>query len=241
MSYLDLSRSSTLSSPTWLVRYPRQRIVFLSDAKFKFSFVHFPFEHFRFKSSWGRTSILFLVFIYVFDYNRPSLCMQGFSCGMQLLGCSMWRLVPWPGIELWPPALRAWSLSHWSTSILEILLEPYSFAFWGSSPSAWIRKLNPSRDLRFPHNCFDGRKTLNWEAHRGKRSSYLRALVWLSSSPSPLHRLRSGSWSWRTPGRRTSSAAGRPKPNMDSRALDLTAFGSPAAQLARPPASSLGP
>ena len=38
-----------------------------------------------------------------------------FSCGMQLLGCSMWNLVPWPGIELRPPALRAWSLSHWTT------------------------------------------------------------------------------------------------------------------------------
>ena len=30
-------------------------------------------------------------------------------------GCSMWDLVPWPGIELRPPALGAWSLSHWTT------------------------------------------------------------------------------------------------------------------------------
>ena len=34
---------------------------------------------------------------------------------MQLFVCSMWSLVPWPGTELWPPALRAWSLSHWTT------------------------------------------------------------------------------------------------------------------------------
>ena len=26
----------------------------------------------------------------------------------------MWDLVPWPGIELRPPALRTWSLSHWT-------------------------------------------------------------------------------------------------------------------------------
>ena len=38
-----------------------------------------------------------------------------FSCGMQLLGCSVRILVPWSGIKLWPPALRAWNLSHWTT------------------------------------------------------------------------------------------------------------------------------
>ena len=31
------------------------------------------------------------------------------------LSCSMWDLVPWPGIESRPPALGAQSLSHWTT------------------------------------------------------------------------------------------------------------------------------
>ena len=31
------------------------------------------------------------------------------------LSCSMWDLVPWPGIEPRSPALGAWSLSHWTT------------------------------------------------------------------------------------------------------------------------------
>ena len=31
------------------------------------------------------------------------------------LSCSMWDLVPWPGIEPGAPALRVWSLSHWTT------------------------------------------------------------------------------------------------------------------------------
>ena len=31
------------------------------------------------------------------------------------LCCGMWDLVPWPGIEPRPPALGAWSLSHWTT------------------------------------------------------------------------------------------------------------------------------
>ena len=31
------------------------------------------------------------------------------------LGCSMQDLVTSPGIEPWPPALGAWSFSHWTT------------------------------------------------------------------------------------------------------------------------------
>ena len=37
-----------------------------------------------------------------------------FSCGLWSLGCSMWDLVPWLGIESGPPTLGAWSLSHWT-------------------------------------------------------------------------------------------------------------------------------
>ena len=35
---------------------------------------------------------------------------------MQTLSCSMWDLVPWPGIEPWPPAVGLRSLSHWGTT-----------------------------------------------------------------------------------------------------------------------------
>ena len=35
---------------------------------------------------------------------------------MRALGCDMRDLVPQPGFEAGPPALRAWSLSHWTTS-----------------------------------------------------------------------------------------------------------------------------
>ena len=34
-----------------------------------------------------------------------------FSCDMRTLSCGMWDPLPWPG----PPALGAWSLSHWTT------------------------------------------------------------------------------------------------------------------------------
>ena len=38
-----------------------------------------------------------------------------FSRSMRTLSCSLWDLVPWPGVEPRPPALEVWSLSHWST------------------------------------------------------------------------------------------------------------------------------
>ena len=37
------------------------------------------------------------------------------TCGKRTLSCRMWGLVPWLGIEPEPPALGAWSLSHWTT------------------------------------------------------------------------------------------------------------------------------
>ena len=36
------------------------------------------------------------------------------ACG--IFSCHMWDLVPWPGMELRPPALNTQSLSHWTTS-----------------------------------------------------------------------------------------------------------------------------
>ena len=38
-----------------------------------------------------------------------------FSHSMGTLSCGLWDLVSWPGIELRPSALGAWSLSHWTT------------------------------------------------------------------------------------------------------------------------------
>ena len=37
-----------------------------------------------------------------------------FSYNMQTLSCGLWHLVPRPGIEPRPPALGAWSLTHWT-------------------------------------------------------------------------------------------------------------------------------
>ena len=44
-----------------------------------------------------------------------------FSCSMQTHSCGVWDLVPWPGTEPRPPALRAQSLSHWPTREVPLL------------------------------------------------------------------------------------------------------------------------
>ena len=43
------------------------------------------------------------------------VCMYVFYLAALGLSCSMWDLVPCPGIESRPPALGAWTLSHWTT------------------------------------------------------------------------------------------------------------------------------
>ena len=43
-----------------------------------------------------------------------SLAAQGLGCGTQAHCCSLWGLVPWPGMEPGPPALRTPSLSQWT-------------------------------------------------------------------------------------------------------------------------------
>ena len=53
------------------------------------------------------------------------LHLRSLLVGNRGLNCSMWDLVSWPGIKPGTPALRAWSLSHWSTREVSDLL--YSF------------------------------------------------------------------------------------------------------------------
>ena len=45
-----------------------------------------------------------------------------FSYSMQTLSCSMWDLVPWPGIKPRPPVLGVWTLSHWTTREVPVTL-----------------------------------------------------------------------------------------------------------------------
>ena len=49
--------------------------------------------------------------IYLFIY----FAAPGLSCGLRTLSCSMWILVPCPGIKPRPPALEEQSLNHWTT------------------------------------------------------------------------------------------------------------------------------
>ena len=62
------------------------------------------------------------ILIYLFGCVKSWLWNEGslisiaahriFSYIMQALSCSMWDLVPRPGIRLRPPALEAWCLRH---------------------------------------------------------------------------------------------------------------------------------
>ena len=62
-----------------------------------------------------RYFFFFLIFIYLA------------ALGLGYLGCSMWDLVPWPGIEPRLPALGAQSLSRWT--IMEILIQVFTLIY----------------------------------------------------------------------------------------------------------------
>ena len=86
------------------------------------------------KKSWNCYQSFFSFSIYLFSFTylaALSLCCCTWdcqsslrsaesleSCSMRTLSCSMWDLVPRPGIKVRPPALRVWSLSYWT--IIEV-------------------------------------------------------------------------------------------------------------------------
>ena len=84
----------------------------------------FPFK-------WGLLVLNFLCYFYcrqlchilTIDIQNSSListtvfvcvCVFFFFTALDL-SCSRWELVSWSSIKPWPPALGAWSLSHWTT------------------------------------------------------------------------------------------------------------------------------
>ena len=59
---------------------------------------------------------------------------------MWTLSCSMWDLVPWPGIEPRLPTLRVQSLSHWTTREVpvQLILRIYMQDFWEYIPVKFL-------------------------------------------------------------------------------------------------------
>ena len=90
-------------------------------------------------SRWGSLFSQYFLFLFYFLQLKKIyllftyLAAPGLSCGMWdllvvacefllwTLICGLWDLVPWSGIEPGPPALGAWSLSHWPTREVPIL------------------------------------------------------------------------------------------------------------------------
>ena len=71
-------------------------------------------------------------------------CMCGIlSCSMWTFCCGMWDLVPWPEIELGPPALRTQSLSHWISGMFFFfpLWNFVCFLIWGNILQLKIRSI----------------------------------------------------------------------------------------------------
>ena len=71
----------------------------------------------------------FLIFIY--------LAAQGLSCGIRILSCCTWDLLPWLGIKPGSPTLWPWSLSHWTTREVPYVFL-YAFQILGILSDLWL-------------------------------------------------------------------------------------------------------
>ena len=84
-----------------------------------------------------------------------------FRYSMWTLSCSIWDLVPWPGIEPRSPTLGVWHFNHWPTgkSIFTILL----FLFWGLAAAAPPSRGFPRQEhwsgLPFPSPMHESEKS----------------------------------------------------------------------------------
>ena len=64
---------------------------------------------------WLFKKTYFLFVIWLHQVLVAACRIFDLHCGMQILSCGMWDLVPWPGIKPRPPALGGQSLGHWTT------------------------------------------------------------------------------------------------------------------------------
>ena len=63
---------------------------------------------------WKSLSTLQHWFYFLFFNIYLFICLHcDLVAASRIFGCSTWDLVPLPGTEPRPPALRVWSLSHW--------------------------------------------------------------------------------------------------------------------------------
>ena len=64
----------------------------------------------------------------------PVVACGIFSCDIWALSCNMWDQVPWTGIEPGPPALEAWSSSHWTTREVPVISWSCRHGFYPKKP-----------------------------------------------------------------------------------------------------------
>ena len=109
------------------------------------------------------------------------------SWGRRTLSCSMWDLVPWPGIEHMPPALGAQSLRHRTTGQVQVIL------YWllEANQEIWrFQCLQPPQDgtcvKRRWINQLDDRDRFPY-THRAKHHVAHLQYIWFLFKEGPQH------------------------------------------------------
>ena len=74
-----------------------------------------PFIGRRSLNHWTAREVPWCVCVCVCAFNWFIWLHWVSTVACRIFSCDTWALVPWLGIEPWPPALGAQSLSHWTT------------------------------------------------------------------------------------------------------------------------------
>ena len=109
-----------------------------------------------------RLSFYVYVFLFLFWLHQVLVAAGG---AFSLDVCSMCDLVPWPGIEPRPPALGAWSLSHWTTGevLKQISLLLFPTLSDDSAICSWLFPLLMPSPTSLPNKTLSSKTQLNYD------------------------------------------------------------------------------
>ena len=94
-------------------------------------------------SGWPVRTIQFFFFFFLIKFHCPFPLPHTY---LAVPGLCIWDLVLWPGIKLWPLALGAWNLSHWTTRDVpnSLIFHFHSWEFFYQVSTPLLTKSNPS-------------------------------------------------------------------------------------------------
>ena len=94
-------------------------------------------------------------------HSRAQPWVSVMACG--IFHCSMWDVVPWPGIKPESPVLRAWNPSHWTTREVPCRCAWFNLTKVHNQIDYWHFKIeNSTQTFHFLASCGKEKEVVPW-------------------------------------------------------------------------------